>query len=456
MPPRDGDFRELHLPHIPGGGPPVEWVCVNGKTPKCPGCIEAKSSRHQGEGTRAEFKALDSLRVGDLKTHGEVLKYQRDHPKASIIKSRWVLTQKAPGLVRARLVAKDFAHGRPSALDLGLSSNTASVEALKAILSRAAKSRMRVCGLDTSTAFLFADIVTPTVVELPSGMCLPDGQTAYLVLRKAMYGLRSASLSLQRHLAKEMPKTGLSASPLEPTLYSGWIQLKCTWNYILALAYVDDLLIASSSQDGVQHVFETLSSVLSVKITGKLHDDGKMEFLGRLIQLDGDNITLGIKAEYVRSVFDAFGWTEKGLKKVKPSATTPDIQSLYDQEDENPTKELSHEAASGYRSCLGKVGWLRQTRADVTYFHSMLSRGQSAPRQVHAEALRKFLRWLLGRPMLDQVFLAGDGLCLESEDATMVAYCDSNWASEKSTQRRSASGGVIYVVVGTLWYCVKG
>ena len=22
--------------HIPGGGPPVEWVRVNGKTPKCP------------------------------------------------------------------------------------------------------------------------------------------------------------------------------------------------------------------------------------------------------------------------------------------------------------------------------------------------------------------------------------------------------------------------------------
>ena len=50
----------------------------------------------------------------------------------------------APGLVRARLVAKDFAHGRPSALDLGLSSNTASVEALKLILSRAAKGRMRI------------------------------------------------------------------------------------------------------------------------------------------------------------------------------------------------------------------------------------------------------------------------------------------------------------------------
>ena len=49
----------------------------------------------------------------------------------------------------------------------GLSSNTASVEALKMILSRAAKGRMKMWGLDISTAFLFANIVQPTVIELP-------------------------------------------------------------------------------------------------------------------------------------------------------------------------------------------------------------------------------------------------------------------------------------------------
>ena len=83
---------------------------------------------------------------------------------------------------------------QPSALDLGLSSNTASVEALKLILSRAAKGRMRIWGLDISTAFLFANVVQPTVVELPSSFCLEGGGTAYLILEKALYGLRSASL----------------------------------------------------------------------------------------------------------------------------------------------------------------------------------------------------------------------------------------------------------------------
>ena len=59
-----------------------------------------------------------------------------------------------------------------------------------------------------------------------------------------------------------------------------------------------------------------------------------------------NNITLGVKPEYVRSVFSAFGWTEKDLAKIKPVATTPDIRALYDAEDpESPSPSLSAEAA---------------------------------------------------------------------------------------------------------------
>ena len=139
-------------------------------------------NKESWEGMKTEVKAVDSLQVGLLRSRSEVDHYQAENPGCRVIKSRWVLTQKAPGLVRARLVAKDFAHGKPSALDLGLSSNTASVEALKLILSRAAKGRMRIWGLDISTAFLFANVVQPTVVELPSSFCLEGGGIAYLIL----------------------------------------------------------------------------------------------------------------------------------------------------------------------------------------------------------------------------------------------------------------------------------
>ena len=170
-------------------------------------------------------------------------------------------------------------------MDLGLSSNTASVEALKTILSRAAKGRMKVWGLDISTAFLFASVVQPTVVELPNTFTTESGETAYLILEKALYGLRSASLSWQRHLSNIMIGLGLKPSPLEPTLFSGWIKVDSKWEYVLALAYVDDLLIASTSQSGVEFIHKALSAVLKVKVTGRLHEDGQLEFLGRLIKL---------------------------------------------------------------------------------------------------------------------------------------------------------------------------
>ena len=250
---------------------------------------------------------------------------------------------------------------------------------------------------------------------------------------------------------------GLKASPLEPTLFSGWVQLGQKWTYIIALPYVDDLLIVSDSQEGVEFIHKSLSAVLKVKVTGRLHEDGQLEFLGRLIKLDGNNITLGVKPEYVRSVFSAFGWTEKDLAKIKPVATTPDIRALYDAEDpESPSPSLSAEAAGRFRSWIGKIGWLTQTRTDITYFHSMLSRGQAAPRMVHEDALRKFLRWFVGCPLLDQIFPAGNGETLEEEGSTLVAFRDSNWGSESSTGRKSTSGGVIYVVAGSLWFCVKG
>ena len=280
------------------------------------------------EGIKTDVTPLDSLQVGVLRSRAEIDQYQKEHPGCRVIKSRWVLTQKAPGLVRARLVAKDFAHGRPSALDLGLSSNTASVEALKMILSRAVKGRMKMWGLDISTAFLFANIVQPTVIELPGNFSLETGEPAYLVLHKALYGLRSASLSWQRHLSRIMVDLGLRPSPLEPTLFSGWVELNKVWVYIIALAYVDDLLVVSSEQSGVEHVHQSLAALLKVKVTGKL-EDGQLEFLGRLIRLDGNNIALGVKPEYVRSVFSAFGWTDKDLEKVKPTSTTQTLtQSL--------------------------------------------------------------------------------------------------------------------------------
>ncbi|OLP76501.1 Exportin-2, partial [Symbiodinium microadriaticum] len=279
-----------------------------------------------------------------------------------------------------------------------------------------------------------------TVLELPGCFQNLDGSKAYVILEKAIYGLRSAGLSWQKHLAGLLAELGLFPSLIEPTLYKGY------WGdiLVLCLVYVDDILLATRSKETNQQLLDFLTGRLKVKLTGRLEEDGRIGFLGREIIKRGHDILLAVKKECVESIFEAFGWNREARRKMKACTVPPDLRSVLDKEDPaKPSEELSPEAASRYRSTLGKLGWLVQTRGDLCYYHSLLSRGQSCPRAVHEECMRKVLRWLLEVPDLVQVFQKD--FEAEPGKATLSGYSDANWASERSTGRKSTSGGVIYL-----------
>ena len=56
------------------------------------------------------------------------------------------------------------------------------------ILSRAAKGRVKVWSLHINTAFLYADVVQPTVVQLQNTSSLQNGEPAFLVLDQLFAG----------------------------------------------------------------------------------------------------------------------------------------------------------------------------------------------------------------------------------------------------------------------------
>ena len=394
-------------------------------------------------GMQKEVSAMRSLGVGNARTYQEAHSHCQE-TGAKIIKSRFVFTDKVDvdeqHIVRARLVAKDFAFNQPSALDLGIASQTASVEAFQAFLCRVVQDTLVLWGLDVSTAFLYAKLVLDTVLELPGCFQNLDGSKVYVILEKAIYGLRSAGLSWQKHLAGLLAELGLFPSLIEPTLYKGY------WGdiLVLCLVYVDDILLATRSAEANQQLLEFLMGRLKIKLTGRLDEDGRIGFLGREIIKRGHDILLAVKKEYVDSIFEAFGWNKDARRKMKPCTVPPDLRSVLDKEDPaKPSEELCPEAAGRFRSTLGKLGWLVQTRGDLCYFHSMLSRGQACPRAVHEECMRKVLRWLLEVPDLVQVFQKEPKA--PPGTATLIGYSDANWASERSTGRKSTSGGVIYL-----------
>ena len=225
------------------------------------------------EGMIKELKALESLSVGDMMWHVD--------PKQRVISTRWVVAAKneridgkETPIVRCRIVARDYSTG-PSASQLGISSPTASGEALKLFLAAIGAEGFNILGLDVSTAFLFAWLGDErVVVSMPEGCVGPGGEKLYLRLKKALYGLRSAALHWTRHLSGLLGKLfGLKPCPTEPCLFTGYFKNK----RVFVLSYVDDLLLAGASTEDLYEMVELLRKELKLKVTADLAKDGKIQ-----------------------------------------------------------------------------------------------------------------------------------------------------------------------------------
>ena len=200
-----------------------------------------------------ELKALDSLKFGDPLTKSEADEYCREH-RIKILSTRWVSVGKRDGetkrdVVRARVVARDYASGAPSAAELGISSPTSSNEAFRLFAVHVSSTGSDVVLADVSTAFLFALVVSPECVMLPSNIRFGDNSRVYLKLRKTLYGLRSASLAWYKHLSELVGKLGLVAADAEKSVFVGKYEFEGEFFWMLLLAYVDDLMVACKNTE---------------------------------------------------------------------------------------------------------------------------------------------------------------------------------------------------------------
>ena len=87
---------------------------------------------------------------------------------------------------------------------------------------------------------------------------------------------------------------------------------------------------------------------------------------------------LGLPEGYFKSVYKGYGVKKEGVIHCTP----PYLRKMLDDAIGKPELQaaLSSEAASKFRSADGKISWAGQTRLDLTYFISVLSRGVSPHR----------------------------------------------------------------------------
>ena len=204
---------------------------------------------------------------------------------------------------------------------------------------------------------------------------------------------------------------------------------------MIVLMYVDDLLVVGDDRN-IQKLVDELSKKLRLKVTGKLEED-RIRFLGKVIEKEEDGtIALYMEKEYYEGMMNLYPGG-------KESQATPNLFQLYDRDREEDRKSLSPEAAATFRTALGKLGWVAQSRPDLCWLCSMLARGQSQPLAVHETAMRSSIRYIRSVADRKLKFRSYE----YSGPPRITTYVDASCAAEKSTNRKSTSGAAIFVSV---------
>ena len=239
------------------------------------------------KGMQEEVRNLEHCKTGRIITQSELDDMKKAVPNLRLIQSRWVAAYKSSERVRTRIVAKDFNRGS-SARSLGFSSPTPSIESVHLVLAMAATRKMLLRALDVSHAFMHSPLGTGVhvVLKMPLSISFPSGEATYYLLEKALNGLRDASLAWLQLLTFTVEHVGLWSDSLEPCVYGGQIVKDGhEIGFCLCVVYVDDILLLSTTKEAEEHVVATLSSVVPVKTTGEIGEEGgSLTFIGRVIK----------------------------------------------------------------------------------------------------------------------------------------------------------------------------
>ena len=286
--------------------------------------------------------------------------------------------------------------------------------------------------MDVKSAFLHGDIDEEVYVELPNGSELfPDifkpGETV-LLLQKALYGLKQSPRLWQHTLKATLKRLGYLPLVADQCIY------RCIDTGLIIVTYVDDFLLIGPQGEKLKTLKQQLSEAFDMKDLGQCH-----YFLGVRIIWDRQNhqVTLCQDA-YMRKTLDQFGMLEcrAVLTPLDPGAS----ETLVPYQG-----TASEDQIKLYQSLIGRINYLAtQTRCDIAFTASILSRFLINPAPAHIRSAKRVLQYLKGT-MIYGIILGG--LKYSPYDLDIQRYTDSDYAGDRDTYR-STSGYVSFMAGG--------
>ena len=281
---------------------------------------------------------------------------------------------------------------------------------VRAILALAAHKSWKIYQLDINNAFLHGDLHEEVYMKYPEG--LPNPHSFVCRLKKSIYGLKQASRMWFAKLLHELHIQGFLQSKND---YSLFIK-KFGGHTTIATVYVDDILLIGDNIAEINSLKAHLHKVFSIKDLGFLN-----YFLGIEIAYSSDGIILS-QEKFTKELL-----VDSGITQFKTVAT-PLPLNLKLSSDDSPR----YSDPELYRSLVGKLNFLTNTRPDLAYSVQTLSQFMHHPTISHHQALQHTLHYVHST--------AGQGIMLKAgTQLTLHAYSDSDWGACLQT-RRSVTG----------------
>ncbi|BBG92635.1 hypothetical protein Prudu_000428, partial [Prunus dulcis] len=383
---------------------PKKWRSVNEIMAQCNICIVEPES--------FEDANLDESWRNAMKAELEMIEKNNtwtlvDRPFGKpIIGVKWVYKTKLnlDGSVqknKARLVAKGYSQ-KPGIDYNETFAPVARLDTIRTLIALAAQKEWNLYQLDVKSAFLNGVLKEEVYVEQPQGFVKDNEEIRVYKLNKALYGLKQAQ------------EPGFKKSPSEATLY---VKTSDTSGILIVSLYVDDIVYTGSCVKLLEEFKNDMMKHYEMTDLGLLY-----HFLGMGVVQTNKHTFLHQK-KYAMKVIEKFG-----LKDCK-SVVTPLVAS------ERLCKEDGSEAANEneYRQIVGSLLYLTATRPDIIK---------------HMGTAKRVLRYIQGTLDFGIEFIKG-------KSATLIGYCDSDWAGSED-DRRSTSGYAFTLGSGMFsWASIK-
>jgi hypothetical protein len=273
--------------------------------------------------------------------------------------------------------------------------------------------------MDVKSAFLNGKLKEEVYVSQPPGFMIGDNQHQVLKLNKALYGLRQAPRAWNARLDRELIQLGFVRSKLEYAVYRRGDQK----SFLIIGVYVDDLIIAGPRAEDITEFKKEMQHRFSMSDFGPLS-----YYLGIEVKQEYDGITVS-QSSYAAKILEV-----TGMSKCNPTKTPLEVGMKLSKKDAGEPVD-----ATKYRSIIGSLRYLVNTRPDLAHSVGLVSKYMEAPGIQHWKAVKHILRYIKGT--------LGHGCHYkrnQSHVTELIGYSDSDFAGDVD-DRKSTTGMVFFL-----------